>query len=572
MKSFPPNPYHTLTATRQSVLRATIVLFFSLLLPHTSLAKDVTIQIATAPGLKFDTPRFAVQPGDVVTLTLTNPDLMMHNLVVTTPGDRMTVVNAALALGQNGPAKNYVPDIPQVIAATPVIAPNGATTLTFTASQTPGVYPFVCTYPGHGFLMFGAIYVGTPMPPLEEDLNVPDSARGLATASALHPYPDTRPVVDRIYMPDSGPASIAVGMEGDHSYVFDAGACRLRYAWTGGYIDAAPQFEAAGSLFANIVGRVYWRDTLTTAPIRFNSPTNEATSKFLGYKLTDGLPTFRYTLDGHPVTETITAGTHTADHVEPLVRTFTINSNGQTVHFVTAPNSGVTFTSSAGEWNHGTLTLTPDQARRFTVTLTPKPGHAPMKYFSMNDVLFGKKLVPLPGVNGSALPFDGKTAQHPTGVRVSDVRTNGTLALWAKPANTKNKEQTVIGAYHQTEDTIHSLSLSITGNNWEASYQSLVDKNGMGQTDFTATDHWTHLTLTFQQGHMRLYINGAINGDPIKIPLTGDINPELFIGSTGDRNFFEGLIDEVYLYDRTLSPAEIRQMYQRDRPKQEAGE
>lgn len=541
-----------------------------------ALAKDVRIEMSVLPGLKYDIARFAVEPGDRITLVLSNPDAMMHNLVITSPGARMAVVTAALALGETAPAKQYIPDSPAVLFATAVIEPGGRTELIFTAPTSPGVYPYVCTYPGHGFLMYGAIYVGTPMGLIEEDVNIPDSARGLGgggEGGVLHAYPDTRPIVDRLFMPDCGPAAIVVGLENDHSYVFDAGACRLRYAWTGGYIDPAPQFEAAGSLFANVLGRVYWRDPIRAgAPIRLGTASNIPEVAFGGYRLVEGTPEFRYTLDGRAVTESIRAGAHTADHVEPLVRRFQIDAQGEPVYFVTYADSGVEFTSSAGVWENHVLALTAAEARDFTITMTAIPNVAPIDYFSMNDVLFGKKQNPRGGVNGRALYFDGKGGEYATGVHVDEIRTAGTLALWVKIEDLSRKKQAFVGAHGGEGEGFLSLGYNYVGGGFTVFHQT----NGHGAllraSGLAKEGRWSHVALTIGADHMRLYVDGVSMGKPIESPGLRMANAELFLGSEGERNYFQGLIDEVYLFDRALDAGEIRKLYERDRPGKEAGE
>jgi azurin len=52
-----------------------------------------------------------------------------------------------------------VPSIPQVIAATPLVNPDGTYRLRFTAPAQPGAYPFVCTFPGHWRVMNGVMQV-----------------------------------------------------------------------------------------------------------------------------------------------------------------------------------------------------------------------------------------------------------------------------------------------------------------------------------------------------------------------------------------------------------------------------
>ena len=123
-----------------------------------------------------------------------------------------------------------------MISATPLLATGEVATLTFTAPTASGAYPYVCTYPGHGVIMYGVMYVAMPMPQLATDENVPPNRRTAPTAGAgaappwinIRPNPGvsygtTFPAISRAFMPESGPASIAVGFENGESYNFDAG-------------------------------------------------------------------------------------------------------------------------------------------------------------------------------------------------------------------------------------------------------------------------------------------------------------------------------------------------------------
>ena len=91
------------------------------------------------PGLKFDLPGFHVLPGERVKLTFTNNDEMMHNIVFTSPGKRMQVVEAAIALGAQGLEKQFVPEIPAVLAYTPIVMPGQKFVLEFQASKESGI-------------------------------------------------------------------------------------------------------------------------------------------------------------------------------------------------------------------------------------------------------------------------------------------------------------------------------------------------------------------------------------------------------------------------------------------------
>ena len=63
---------------------------------------------------------------------------------------------------------------------------------------------------------------------------------------SMHPYRPVPPYVYRILMPDAGPAAIAVSLPQKLSYCWDAGACRLRYAWQGDFIDPIDYWDKKG--------------------------------------------------------------------------------------------------------------------------------------------------------------------------------------------------------------------------------------------------------------------------------------------------------------------------------------
>jgi azurin len=128
-------------------------------------ATDLNTQIITIStvreALKFSLPEFTVKAGQAVEIVLVNPDAMQHNLVIGKPKS-LEVIGAAadkLITARDGAEKNYVPTIPQVIAATPLVNPDGTYRLRFTAPAQTGSYPYVCTFPGHWRIMNGIMKV-----------------------------------------------------------------------------------------------------------------------------------------------------------------------------------------------------------------------------------------------------------------------------------------------------------------------------------------------------------------------------------------------------------------------------
>ncbi len=120
------------------------------------------IRIATIPDqMLYDKERIVVRADKPVEIIFENNDLMPHNLVVTQPGGLEEVGNLAEAQATQPGAieRHYVPSSSKVMHASRLLQPRDVQKLAFTAPKQPGVYPYVCTYPGHWRRMYGALYV-----------------------------------------------------------------------------------------------------------------------------------------------------------------------------------------------------------------------------------------------------------------------------------------------------------------------------------------------------------------------------------------------------------------------------
>lgn len=129
-----------------------------------SVSAETIVEIGTVHGrLKYDVEAFTVKPGKEVILRFGNTDEMQHNLLICSPGDEvaMTVAQAAWALGAEAVAKQFIPDVPAVLHATPVVDPGESAEIQFTAPDAEGDYPYVCTLPGHAFTMRGVMRVSS---------------------------------------------------------------------------------------------------------------------------------------------------------------------------------------------------------------------------------------------------------------------------------------------------------------------------------------------------------------------------------------------------------------------------
>ncbi|HEX4589436.1 MAG TPA: HEAT repeat domain-containing protein, partial [Gemmataceae bacterium] len=109
----------------------------------------------------FDKERLAVRAGKPAEIVFENTDLMPHNFVLLQPGalEEVGTLAEAQATEPGALERNYVPKSAKILLSSRLLQPRDSQTLSFTAPSQPGIYPYVCTYPGHWRRMFGAMYV-----------------------------------------------------------------------------------------------------------------------------------------------------------------------------------------------------------------------------------------------------------------------------------------------------------------------------------------------------------------------------------------------------------------------------
>lgn len=113
----------------------------------------------TLEEIAYHQDTLKVEAGAHVKLTFINEGVdmpMVHNVVFTAPDKYREVAVAGAKLGASG---NYVPDVPAVIAASPMVLPGQTVEMEFTAPAAPAAYHFVCTYPDHWQRMHGVLLV-----------------------------------------------------------------------------------------------------------------------------------------------------------------------------------------------------------------------------------------------------------------------------------------------------------------------------------------------------------------------------------------------------------------------------
>ncbi|HEX3079860.1 MAG TPA: plastocyanin/azurin family copper-binding protein [Puia sp.] len=119
-----------------------------------------TISLRAGENMRFDNELFRVRVGKKITLIFKNTGVksaasMTHNVVVLKKGTDIADFADAV---RNAKDEQYVPVsvAPLVIAHTGLVSGGNTDQVEFTIPQ-PGVYDFICSFPGHWGTMQGKI-------------------------------------------------------------------------------------------------------------------------------------------------------------------------------------------------------------------------------------------------------------------------------------------------------------------------------------------------------------------------------------------------------------------------------
>jgi hypothetical protein len=186
----------------------------------------------------------------------------------------------------------------------------------------------------------------------------------------------------------------------------------------------------------------------------------------------------------------------------------------------------------------------------------------------------------VPGRFGNALSFNGSNSW----VTITDVAgaasplkltTGMTLEAWVNPANMSGWETILMKERGITGEGLLSYALYAhdgaplaggtprPGGYIRTAPAASTSDRGVRGAATLALNTWTHIAVTYTNaaaGTMQFYINGVPSGAAVTgTGLIANTNGAIRIGGNNSslNEFFSGLIDEVRVYNRALSAAEI---------------
>jgi hypothetical protein len=160
------------------------------------------------------------------------------------------------------------------------------------------------------------------------------------------------------------------------------------------------------------------------------------------------------------------------------------------------------------------------------------------------------------GRYGNALSFNGTNAMVTVADAASLDLTNAmTFSAWVRPTTVSDWRTVIL------KEAGSTLAYGLYANDGSrpAGYVRVsgADRDARG-TAALAANTWTHLAVTYDGATLRLFVNGVQAGTrAIAGAVAASSNPLRIGGNTIWGEYFSGLIDEVRVYSRVLTAAEI---------------
>jgi uncharacterized protein (TIGR02145 family) len=142
-----------------------------------------------------------------------------------------------------------------------------------------------------------------------------------------------------------------------------------------------------------------------------------------------------------------------------------------------------------------------------------------------------------------------------------------TISLWLKSSQL-NKPMRIIDKTTVSSADGYMLDSGSGSNSNENDKIRFVGANGNFVTSNSVGEFkWYHLTLSFENGLIKFYINGVLDKSISATSNTlSSTNWPLFIGKSTNQSscncqLFNGIIDDVRIYNRTLTTTEVSELY-----------
>jgi hypothetical protein len=327
-------------------------------------------------------------------------------------------------------------------------------------------------------------------------------------------------------------------------------------------------------------GTYYYRVTAEDAVGNVGAPSNEANATVV---IDNTAPNVSVTgpAAGSTVSGTVTVTASASDNVGVVGVTFKVDNTTIGSEDTTSPYSVSLDTTGLSNGSHTLTAVARDAAGNsstsagVTVTVSNSVATPGLVAAYSFDAGSGTTVADLSGNGnngtianatwstngkfGSALSFNGTNSMVTVPDSASLDLTNGmTLEAWVNPAATGTTWRTVVFKENTNYYAYALYGSTGTGFPSANAFTGSTDRDTRA-TSGVALNTWTHLAATYDGASLKLYVNGT---QAATLGATGNIVTTTGVLRIGGNNiwgeWFSGLIDEVRVYNRALTAAEIQ--------------
>ena len=160
------------------------------------------------------------------------------------------------------------------------------------------------------------------------------------------------------------------------------------------------------------------------------------------------------------------------------------------------------------------------------------------------------------GKSGSALSFDGINDLVTVNDAADlDLTTGMTLEAWVRPSSVTNWRTVLLK--ERTGGLVYALYGSNNSSRPET-YITVGAELGAPAQAALALNTWSHVAVTYNGAMLRLFVNGVeVGSRALSGPMSTSTGVLRIGGNSVWGEYFSGRIDEIRIYNRALTPAEI---------------
>lgn len=144
------------------------------------------------------------------------------------------------------------------------------------------------------------------------------------------------------------------------------------------------------------------------------------------------------------------------------------------------------------------------------------------------------------------------------------------VSLWCKPYSHTDSEKTGLIISKQYDGSLEEWSIGINSSSFDVYYKDTNENDFDPSFSYNFNiDEFYHIGFLFNDGELTLYVNGNyVNKITKNSNGMNSVQTKMIFGKNGDGAYssgwlFDGIIDDIRLYNRVLSESEVKTIYEK---------